>query len=67
MSVRYPHLPLAGAQVQVQAALEALVDEAAVGWNLAQTGELPGEKRVLPVLWVLLLPQSSLWGRGDSW
>lgn len=40
--VRYPHLPLAGAQVQVQAALEALVDEAAVGWDLAQTGELPG-------------------------
>lgn len=42
VSVNYPHLPLAGTQVQVQAALKTLVDEATVGGNLAQTGELPG-------------------------
>lgn len=40
--VSYPHLPLAGAQIQVQAALEPLVDEATVGRDLAQAGELPG-------------------------
>lgn len=42
VSASYPHLPLAGAQVQVQAALKALVDEATVGRNLAQAGEPRG-------------------------
>lgn len=58
----YPHLSLAGAQIEVEAALKPLVDEATVGRNLAQTGEFPGKKRVLPVLWILLVPQSSLGG-----
>lgn len=63
VSVSYPHLSLAGTQIKVEAALKPLVDEATVGRNLAQTGELPGKKRVLPVLWILLVPQSSLGGQ----
>lgn len=61
-AVSYPHLPLAGTQIKVEAALKPFVDEATVGRNLAQTGELPGKKRVLPVFRILLVPQSSLGG-----
>lgn len=58
----HPHLPLAGTQIEVEAALEPLVDEGGEGRNLAQAGELPGNKGVLPVLRVLLLPHRSLQG-----
>ena len=58
--VRYPHLPLPGTQVEVQAPLEALVDEARVRGHGAQTGELPGQVRRLPVLGVQLLPGQTL-------
>lgn len=56
----HPHLPLAGTQIKVKAALEPLVDEGGEGRNLAQAGELPGNKGVLPVLRVLLLPHRPL-------
>lgn len=68
--VSHPHLPLAGTEVEVEAALEPLVDEGGEGRNLAQAGELLGNKGVLPVLRVLLLPHRPLQGvrkvGGDS-
>lgn len=60
--VSHPHLPLAGTQVEVEAALKPLVDEGGEGRNLAQVGELPGNKGILPVLRVLLLPHGPLQG-----
>lgn len=66
----HPHLPLAGTQVEVEAALEPLMDEGGEGRNLTQAGELSWNKGVLPVLRVLLLPHCPLQGvrqvGGDS-
>lgn len=56
----YPHLPLAGAQIKVQAALKSLMDETREGRNLSEAGELDGNEGQFPVHGVLLLPQSAL-------
>lgn len=52
----HPHLALTGAEVEVEAAFEALVDEAREGGHGAEAGVLLREEAQLPLLSVLLLP-----------
>lgn len=58
----YPHLPLAGAQVEVEAALKALVDEAREGGHSAQAVVALGHEAQLALLGLLLLPGEFLQG-----
>lgn len=62
----HPHLALPRTEVQVEAALEALVNEARERGNDAETGMLLWKKVELAVLWVLLLPHQSLQGFKQS-
>lgn len=57
-----PHFALAGAEVEVEAALEALVDEAGVGGHGAQARESPREEVQAPLRRLLLLPGQLLTG-----
>lgn len=61
----HPHFPLARAEVEVQAALEALVDEAGVGRHCPQALVLLGHEVQLPLGRLLLLPGQLLQGGGD--
>lgn len=62
----HPHFPLAGAEVEVQAALEALVDEAGVGGHRSQAPVLLGHEVQLPLGRLLLLPGQFLRDGGDA-
>lgn len=57
----YPHLALPWAQVEVQAALEALLDEAVVGGYRPQARESVRQEVELPLTGLLLLPRQALW------
>lgn len=57
----YPHLALPWAQVEVQAALEALLDEAVVGGHRPQARESVRQEVELPLTGLLLLPRQALW------
>lgn len=64
--ITHSHLALAGTQVEVKAALEALMDEAWEGRYNTETGVLLWQKVQLAVLWVLLFPHQSLVGFKQS-
>lgn len=62
----HPHLPLPWAQIEVEAALEALVDEAGVPRHGAQAAVLLGHEVQPPLGRLLLLPRQLLWGRNGG-
>lgn len=65
-SPAYPHLALPWAQVEVEAALKALLDEAAIGGHSPQAGELARQEAELPLLRLLLVPGQALWRQGGE-
>lgn len=60
----YPHLALPRAQIEIEAAFEALLDEAAVGRHGPQAGELAWQEVEFPLSRLLLLPCQALWRQG---
>lgn len=64
--ITHSHLALAGTQVEVKAALEALVDEAREGGHSAETGVLLRQEVQPAFLRVLLFPCQPLVGLKQS-
>lgn len=62
----HPHFPLARAEVEVEAALEALLDEAWVGRHCPQAAVLLRHEVQLPLGRLLLLPGQFLRGGGEA-